>query len=261
MGEFVRLEVDAETKVGTIRIERPPMNALSRQVWLEIEATAREAAQHDDVRAVVVWGGPKVFAAGADIKEFPNWDYHEVKRTGTVLQRALDTLARLPMVVIAAINGYALGGGCELALACDFRFIAENSKLGQPEILLGIIPGAGGTQRLPRLVGPARAKDIIFSGRFLDCNEALGIGMVDVVVPQDQVYAKAVEIASRYARGPIVALRAAKIAVNRGLQTDVQNGLLIERELFVNLFATEDQKIGMRSFIEQGPGKAEFVGR
>src|SRR5207247_7841695 len=131
----------------------------------------------------------------------------------------------IPKVVVAAITGFALGGGCELSLACDFRVFADNAKIGQPEILLGIIPGAGGTQRLPRLVGPARAKDIIFSGRFLDCNEALAIGLVDLVVPQDQVYAKAVEMAERYARGPLVALRAAKIAINRGLQTDLQNGI------------------------------------
>ncbi|MGH2784502.1 MAG: enoyl-CoA hydratase/isomerase family protein, partial [Actinomycetota bacterium] len=166
-----------------------------------------------------------------------------------------------PKVVIAAITGFALGGGCELSLACDFRVMADNAKVGQPEILLGIIPGAGGTQRLPRLVGPAKAKDIIFSGRFIECVEALDIGLVDVVVPQDAVYGKAVEIAARYASGPSVALRAAKIAINRGLQTDLQNGLLIERELFVNLFSTEDQKTGMRSFLESGPGKAKFAGR
>ncbi|MBW3619443.1 MAG: enoyl-CoA hydratase/isomerase family protein [Actinobacteria bacterium] len=260
MGEFVRLEVDAETKVGTIRIERPPMNALSRQVWLEIEATAREAAQHDDVRAVVVWGGPKVFAAGADIKEFPNWDYHEVKRTGTVLQRALDTLARLPMVVIAAINGYALGGGCELALACDFRFIAENSKLGQPEILLGIIPGAGGTQRLPRLVGLSKAKELVLSGRMVDANEAPAIGLADAVFPADDVYAEAVEAAAKYAAGPY-AIGLAKRAMEDGIEMPLDQALRLERDLFAECFATDDARIGIQSFIENGPGKAEFTGR
>jgi enoyl-CoA hydratase/carnithine racemase len=260
VGEFVRLEVDADTRVGTIRIERPPMNALSRQVWLEIEEAAREAGQREDVRAVVVWGGPKVFAAGADIKEFPNWDYHEVKRTGTILQRALDTLARLPMVVIAAINGYALGGGCELALACDFRFIAENSKLGQPEILLGIIPGAGGTQRLPRLVGLSKAKELVLSGRMVDANEAPAIGLADAVFPADDVHAEAVKAAARYAAGPY-AIGLAKRAIEDGTEMPLDQGLRLERDLFAECFATDDARIGIQSFIENGPGKAEFTGR
>ena len=261
MGEYVNLQVDESNAVGTIRLDRPPMNAINEQVVAELEVAARAASTDDRVKAVIVFGGDKIFAAGADIKEMADASPMQMMGRMGGLQAVFSQVEEIPKVVIAAITGFALGGGCELSLACDFRVMADNAKIGQPEILLGIIPGAGGTQRLPRLVGPARAKEIIFSGRFLDCNEALAIGMVDVVVPQDEVYAKAVAMASRYARGPIVALRAAKIAVNRGLQPDVQNGLLIERELFVNLFATEDQKIGMRSFIEQGPGKAEFVGR
>jgi enoyl-CoA hydratase/carnithine racemase len=260
VGEFVRLEVDSDTRVGTIRLERPPMNALSRQVWLEIEEAAREAARRDDVGAVVVWGGPKVFAAGADIKEFPNWDYAEVKKTGTVLQRSLDTLARMPKVVIAAINGYALGGGCELALACDFRFIADNAKLGQPEILLGIIPGAGGTQRLPRLVGLSRAKELVFSGRMVDATEAPGIGLADAVFPADDVYDEAVQAATRYASGPY-AIGLAKRALEDGTEMPLDQGLRLERDLFAECFATEDARIGIASFIENGPGKAEFTGR
>jgi enoyl-CoA hydratase/carnithine racemase len=260
VGEFVRLEVDADTGVATLRLERPPMNALSRQVWLEIEEAAREATQRDDVGAVVVWGGPKVFAAGADIKEFPNWDYAEVKKTGTLLHRALDTLARMPKVVIAAVNGYALGGGCELALACDFRFVADNAKLGQPEILLGIIPGAGGTQRLPRLVGLSRAKELVFSGRMVDATEAPGIGLADAVFPADDVYAQAVEAAARYARGPY-ALRLAKRALEDGTEMPLDQGLRLERDLFAECFATEDARIGIASFIDEGPGKAEFTGR
>jgi enoyl-CoA hydratase/carnithine racemase len=261
MGEFVNLEIDKETGVGTIRLDRPPMNAINAQVVEELEVAARAASTDDAVRAVVVFGGDKIFAAGADIKEMSEASPMDMMARMGGLQAVFSQVEEIPKVVIAAITGFALGGGCELSLACDFRVMADNAKIGQPEILLGIIPGAGGTQRLPRLVGPARAKDIIFSGRFLDCNEALAVGFVDVVVPQDQVYAKAVEIATRYARGPTVALRAAKIAINRGLQTDLQNGMLIERELFVNLFATEDQRIGMKSFLEQGPGKAEFTGR
>jgi enoyl-CoA hydratase len=261
MGEFVNLEIDKDTGVGTIRLDRPPMNAINEQVVQELEVAARDAATDDAVRAVVVFGGDKIFAAGADIKEMAEAAPMDMMARMGGLQAVFTQVEEIPKVVIAAITGFALGGGCELSLACDFRVFADNGKIGQPEILLGIIPGAGGTQRLPRLVGPARAKDIIFSGRFLDCNEALAIGLVDVVVPQDQVYAKALEIAGRYAKGPTIALRAAKIAINRGLQTDLQNGMLIERELFVNLFATEDQKVGMRSFIEKGPGKAEFTGR
>jgi enoyl-CoA hydratase len=261
VGEFVNLQLDEASGVGTIRLDRPPMNAINDQVVAELETAARAASSDDRVKAVVVFGGDKIFAAGADIKQMAPAAPMQMMNQMGGLQAVFSQVEEIPKVVVAAITGFALGGGCELSLACDFRVMADNAKIGQPEILLGIIPGAGGTQRLPRLVGPARAKDIIYSGRFLECVEARDIGLVDVVVPQDQVYAKAVEIASRYARGPLVALRAAKIAINRGLQVDLQNGMLIERELFVTLFATEDQKEGMRSFIEEGPGKAKFVGK
>jgi enoyl-CoA hydratase/carnithine racemase len=261
VGEYVNLQIDESNGVGTIKLDRPPMNAINEQVVRELEIAARDASVDDRVKAVVVYGGDKIFAAGADIKEMAEAAPVDMMARMGGLQAVFTQVQEIPKVVIAAINGFALGGGCELSLACDFRVLADNAKIGQPEILLGIIPGAGGTQRLPRLVGPARAKDIIFSGRFLDCNEALAIGLVDVVVPADQVYGKAVEIAARYAKGPLVAIRAAKVAINRGLQTDIDSGMLIEREVFVNLFSTEDQKIGMRSFIEQGPGKADFVGR
>ena len=260
MGEFVRLEVDADNRVGTLRLERPPMNALSRQVWQEIEAAASEAATRDDVGALVVWGGPKVFAAGADIKEFPDWGYQEVNEVGLVLQRSLDTLARLPMVTIAAINGYALGGGCELALACDLRFAADNAKLGQPEILLGIIPGAGGTQRLPRLIGLSRAKELVFSGRMVDMVEAERIGLVDAVHPNDEVYAAAVEAAARYAAGPY-ALRLAKQAIEDGTELPLDQALRLEQRLFAACFATDDARTGIASFLAEGPGKARFDGR
>ncbi len=165
----------------------------------------------------------------------------------------------IPKVTIAAIVGYALGGGCELAMCADLRYVAEDAKLGQPEIKLGIIPGAGGTQRLPRLVGPARAKDIIFSGRFVGADEALAIGLVDAVHPAAEVYARAVETARQYASGPTSALRAAKVAVNWGSRVDLRTGLVIEREAFVDLFATDDQKEGMRAFVEKDQPK--FTGR
>ncbi|MCA1833487.1 MAG: enoyl-CoA hydratase/isomerase family protein [Actinobacteria bacterium] len=261
MADYVRLDVDKETGVGTIRLDRPPMNAIDGEVVEQLEAAAREATFNDDVRAVVIYGGDKIFAAGADIKEMAQRSPQEMMNRMGGLQAVFSQVEEIPKVVVAAITGYALGGGCELALTADFRVISETAKIGQPEILLGIIPGAGGTQRLPRLVGPARAKDIIYSGRFLGAEEALSIGLVDVVTDPGDVYAKACDIAARYAKGPLVALRAAKIAINRGLQVDMSNGLAIEREVFVGLFSTEDQKIGMSSFIEKGPGKAEFVGR
>jgi enoyl-CoA hydratase/carnithine racemase len=258
--EFVHLEVDAATRVGTIRLDRPPMNAISHQVWSEIESAATEAAERDDVGAVVVWGGSKVFAAGADIKQMPEWGYQDVHAVGQVLQRSLDVLARLPKVTIAAIAGYALGGGCEVALACDFRFAADNAKLGQPEILLGLIPGAGGTQRLPRLIGLSRAKELIFSGRMVDMVEAERIGLVDHVCPVDEVYDRAVAAATRYAAGPF-ALRLAKQAIEDGTELPLDQGLRLERSLFAACFGTDDAKLGIASFIEHGPGAAGFTGR
>ncbi|GAA3390840.1 enoyl-CoA hydratase/isomerase family protein [Cryptosporangium minutisporangium] len=257
-GEFVTLDV-AEG-VGTIRLARPPMNAINGQVQDELRAVAGEAGRRDDVRAVVLYGGPKVFAAGADIKEFADTDYTGMVAKAEALTGAFTAVARIPKPVIAAVTGYALGGGCELALTADFRVCGDNAKLGQPEILLGIIPGAGGTQRLTRLVGPAKAKDLIYSGRFVDAAEALAIGLVDKVVAPDDVYTAAVEWASRFAKGPAYALRAAKAAIDNGLDGDLESGLRLESHLFAGLFATEDKRIGMESFLANGPGKAEFKG-
>lgn len=258
MAEFVHLEVQAA--VATIRLERPPMNALNSTVQAEIKAAAEECTARDDVRAVVVYGGEKVFAAGADIKEMADMAYAEMAARGGPLQASFSAVAAIPKPVVAAVTGYALGGGCELALCADIRIAADDAKLGQPEILLGIIPGAGGTQRLARLVGPAKAKDIIFTGRFVGAEEALAIGLVDQVVASDQVYEAALTWASKFAAGPALALRAAKQAVDSGLEVDLASGLAIEREKFAALFGTDDQKAGMRSFIESGPGKATFTG-
>ena len=259
MSEFVEFEV--KDGVGTIRLARPPMNALSAQVQQEIRAAAHEATTRQDVRAVVVYGGPKVFAAGADVKEMVAWSYQEMVDRSAALQASFTAVARIPKPTIAAITGYALGGGCELALCCDLRIAGDNAKLGQPEILLGIIPGAGGTQRLTRLVGPSRAKELIFTGRFVDAEEALRIGLVDRVVAPDDVYTEAVALARTLATGPAYALRAAKEAIDRGLEADLDTGLEIERVQFSALFATEDRAVGMASFIEHGPGKAQFTGR
>ncbi|HEY5030830.1 MAG TPA: enoyl-CoA hydratase-related protein [Actinomycetes bacterium] len=258
MGEVVRLEV--EGGIGTIRLDRPPMNALSRQVQEEIRAAADEASERSDVRAVVVYGGEKVFAAGADVKEMARWTYAQVVDEGARLQSSFTAVAGIPKPTVAAITGYALGGGLELALCCDFRVAGDNAKLGQPEIQLGIIPGAGGTQRLPRLVGPSRAKDIVYTGRFVGADEALAMGLVNKVVAPDDVYAEARAMVERFVTGPSYALRAAKEAIDRGLEVDLATGLEIERMQFTGLFATEDQAIGMTSFVENGPGKAQFRG-
>jgi enoyl-CoA hydratase/carnithine racemase len=259
MPDFVSLDV--ADGVATLRLDRPPMNALNAAVQDEIRAAANEASERDDVRAVVVWGGEKVFAAGADIKEMVDMSYQDMSKRSGLLQASFTAVAQIPKPVVAAVTGYALGGGCELALCADIRIAADNAKLGQPEVLLGVIPGAGGTQRLARLVGPAKAKDIIFTGRFVDADEALAIGLVDQVVPSDQVYSTALAWAARFAAGPALALRAAKEAIDHGLDVDLATGLAIERQQFAGLFATEDRIAGMRSFIEDGPGKAAFEGR
>jgi enoyl-CoA hydratase/carnithine racemase len=259
VGEFVRLEVDGA--VGTIRLDRPPMNALSVPMQDELTAAAEQVSADDGVRAVVLYGGPKVFAAGVDIKEMAEASYATMASDTRRLQATFTTVARIPKPVVAAVTGYALGGGLELALCADFRVFGEKAKAGQPEILLGIIPGAGGTQRLPRLIGPARAKDIVFTGRFVAAQEALTMGLADRVVPDDEVYQAARELAGRFATGPAIALRAAKQAIDNGLEVSLEAGLEIERLHFSGLFATEDQRTGMRSFIENGPGKATFSGR
>jgi enoyl-CoA hydratase/carnithine racemase len=259
MGEFVRLEV--ADGIGTIRLDRPPVNALNDQLTAELAAAAQAAEASDQIRAVILYGGAKVFAAGADITDMAEADYAAMTARSGRLQGAMGLVAGLGQPVVAAITGYALGGGLELALAADFRVAGERARVGQPEILLGVIPGAGGTQRLSRLVGPARAKDIVFSGRMLTAAEALEIGLVDRVVPDAEVYQAAVDLVQRYVSGPALALRAAKRAIDHGLGVDLATGLEIERVQFAALFGTEDQRAGMRSFLENGPGKATFTGR
>ncbi|MFI8851784.1 enoyl-CoA hydratase-related protein [Streptomyces sp. 891-h] len=255
-GATARLEV--ADGVGTIRLDRPKMNALDIATQDLLRELAEEASRRDDVRAVVLYGGEKVFAAGADIKEMREMDHGAMVLRSRGLQEAFTAVARIPKPVAAAVTGYALGGGCELALCADVRFAGESAKLGQPEILLGLIPGAGGTQRLSRLVGPAKAKDLIFTGRTVEADEAARIGLVDHVVPDAEVYQQAHAWAARLARGPALALRAAKESVDFGLEADIETGLAIERNWFAGLFATEDREIGMRSFVEEGPGKAKF---
>ena len=259
MGDFVRVETEAG--IATIRLGRPPLNALNGQVQTEIGAAAVQAGADADVRAVILYGGEKLFAAGADVKEMADASPARIMELSASIQDAFKAVARIPKPVIAAITGYALGGGLELALCADFRVMGEGAKVGQPEIMLGIIPGAGGTQRLPRLVGPAKAKDLVFSGRFIGAEEALRIGLADRVVPDGEVYETARKIAGRYTAAAPLALRAAKQAIDEGLERDLDAGLEIERLHFTGLFGTEDQQTGMRSLLADGPGKATFSGQ
>ena len=250
MGELVRLE--KADGIGTIRLDRPPMNALNVQVQDEIQQAAAEATDDASIRAIIVYGGEKVFAAGADIKQMLDMTYTDMSARAAALTRALGSVARIPKPVVAAIAGYALGGGCEIALACDWRIAAADAKLGQPEISLGIIPGAGGTQRLPRLVGPARAKDLIMSGRLVGAEEALAMGLIDRIVPAgESVYEAAVAMVQPYVTGPAQALRAAKLAIDGGLELDLDRGLDWESQLFTGLFATDDRREGMAAFVEK----------
>jgi enoyl-CoA hydratase/carnithine racemase len=261
--QFVSVERGGDG-VAVLRLDRPKMNALSAQV-LDQLAVAAEGLVEDPPGAVVVWGGDRIFAAGADINDFTSGGGlvtpEEAKAISERFRAALDVLAAVPRLTIAAIGGHALGGGCELALACDLRICAESARLGQPEILLGIIPGGGGTQRLARLVGPARAKDLVLTGRQVAAEEALRIGLVDRVVPREQVLATAIAVAAAAAAGPLVAHSLAKRAVDEGLEVTLEDGLTLETELFSQAFLTQDAAAGVRSFLTEGPGKATFEGR
>jgi enoyl-CoA hydratase len=241
--------------VAVVRLDNPKVNALSTEVLRELEAAAQMLTD-DPPGAVVFTGGDKLFAAGAAISEFGGPD--EAKVVGGQFLRALGAVADIPRATIAAVSGFALGGGCELALACDFRIAADRAKLGQPEILLGIIPGGGGTQRLARLIGPARAKDMIFTGRQVGAEEALRIGLVDEVVPHAELHERALAKAAELASGAVLAQAMAKRAIDRGLDITLNGGLDLEQQLFVEVFATEDAKTGVKSFLESGPGHAKF---
>jgi enoyl-CoA hydratase/carnithine racemase len=259
MSGLVRVEV--EGGIATIRLDRPPVNALNFELQDDLHAAALEVSERRDVSAVIIYGGEKVFAAGADVKQMQTMTYTDMVDRSAALQAAFIAIARIPKPTVAAITGYALGAGCELTLACDFRVAADDAKLGQPEIALGVIPGAGGTQRLSRLIGSARAKDMIFTGRHVSAQEALQIGLVDEVVAPDDVYAAARRRVQRYVGGPAYAIRAAKEAIDRGLEVDLETGLEIERMQFAGVFATRDRGIGMAAFVEHKKGGAQFEGR
>ncbi|MET0728757.1 MAG: enoyl-CoA hydratase/isomerase family protein [Acidimicrobiales bacterium] len=253
--------------VAVVRLDNGKVNALSTELLRELEQAAN-GLRDDPPGAVVVTGSDRIFAAGAEISEFRSPEdpsqvvtRAEAELIGQHFLRALNAVADIPRATIAAIAGFALGGGCELALACDFRIASEKARLGQPEILLGIIPGGGGTQRLARLVGPTRAKDLILTGRQVRADEALAIGLVDEVVPHDEVLDRALDKASALAAGAVVAQGLAKRAIDRGLEITLNGGLDLEQQLFAEVFTTTDANIGVQSFLQSGPGNAEFTGR
>lgn len=259
MTTLVRLEI--EGTVGVIRLDRPPVNAINGQMHRQLIEIAGRVSRDRAIRAVVVYGGERAFAAGADITEMAGLDPSEIAVLIGSLNEAVTLVARLPQPVVAAVTGFALGGGCELALAADFRFVADDARLGLPEVTLGVIPGAGGTQRLPRLVGVTKAKELIFTGRPVDGPEAVRIGLATRSLPADRVLAEAMAFATRLAAGPTAALAAAKQVIDEGMDGPLAAGLEVENRRFAGLFATEDQQTGMASFLQNGPGKATFVGR
>jgi enoyl-CoA hydratase len=256
VGELVLLE-RRDDGVAVVTLNNPKVNALSQDVLRELQAVAAELTA-DPPGAVVVTGGPKIFAAGADIAQFGG--PREAFDIGAGFHHALDDIAAIPRFVIAAVGGYALGGGCELALACDYRIASQRAVFGQPEVLLGIIPGGGGTQRLPRLVGPSRAKDLMITGRQVKADEALRIGLADEVVAPDELHERALALAAQVARGAVLAQAAIKEAVDSGLDRPLAEGLAREKELFVDVFQTDDSRAGVDSFLANGPGKATFTG-
>ena len=244
--------------VAVLRLQNGKVNSLSSEVLRQLRVAA-ESLTANPPGAVVVVGSDRIFAAGADISEFAGPD--EARSIGRLFLEALNAIAAIPRVVIAAVAGPALGGGCELALACDLRVCSTSAKFGQPEILLGIIPGGGGTQRLARLVGPSRAKDLILSGRQVRAEEALRIGLADEVVEPENLEGRVFELAAAFAAGPVQAHAIAKRVIDVGLEGSLAVGLELEQDAFVEVFATDDSRIGVASFLENGPGKAQFTGR
>src|SRR4051812_48710429 len=244
--------------VALVTLDRPKMNAMSRQLLTELRDTAQSLID-DPPGAVVVWGGERIFAAGAEISEFGGPD--EAREIGALFRDALGAVAAIPRFVIAAVTGYALGGGCELALACDWRIAADDARLGQPEILLGIIPGGGGTQRLPRLGGAARAQEVMGTGGQGGGGEGARLGVVGGPGPKAEVLDRALAKAAELARGAVVAQGYVKAAVDEGIETTLAWGLDREGDLFEKVFTTDDSQIGVKSFLEHGAGKATFTGR
>jgi len=256
---YETIALERDDTIGILRFNRPnALNALNNIVFLELNSLLDEIEKEVIPKVVILTGaGEKAFVAGTDIVEMEKLSSFEARAFATLARTAIDKVANLNRPVIAAINGFALGGGCELAMACDIRIASEKAKLGQPEINLGILPGSGGTQRLARLVGPSIAKRLIFTGEIIDAQTALSLGLVDKVVPHDQLMDEVKKIAFTIASKSKIALALSKSAINRGLEMDLQTALNYEIECFAQCFASEDQKEGMRAFLEKR--KANFI--
>lgn len=257
---YETLEYNVNGQIAIITINRPEvLNALNGQVFTELKTAFEQAGADPDVRAIILTGkGEKAFAAGSDIKEFASCSFYEARQISVRNNAAQQVIANCPKPTIAALNGYTLGGGLEVAMCCDIRIAAENAKLGQPEINLGFIP-RGGTQRLPRLVGVAKAKELIFSGKIITAQEALAIGLVNKVVPLSELIPESIAMAESFIKHSSVILEFAKIAIDTGIQLDLESGLQLEIGLWAESFATEDHHEGIAAFIEKR--KPEFKGK
>ena len=260
-GDDARSEVTlvVDDGVALVTLDRPPLNALSADLLAKLAKQAHAIVADPTVKAVVITGNDRAFAAGADVTEFSP-DRESARLVAASFRTAGDAIASIPRPVIAAIRGYALGGGLEVALTCDLRVASDSARFGQPEILLGIVPGGGATQRLARLVGASRAKELIWSGRQVRADEALALGLVDRVVPADEVLDEALRWARSFASGAVVAMGLAKRAIDEGLDGTLTAGLDLEADCFADAFATNDGAVGIRSYLEHGPGKAQFSG-
>jgi enoyl-CoA hydratase len=255
MTDYATLLIETRGRVGLITLHRPEaLNALNHQLTSELTAALRAFDADDSIGAIVLTGHGKAFAAGADIKEMAPKSFADVYGEDFITA-TWEELTRTRKPVIAAVNGFALGGGCEMAMMCDMAFAAETAKFGQPEIKLGVIPGSGGTQRLAKWVGKAVAMDLVLTGRMIDAAEALRIGLVSRVYPADQLLDEAVKAAETIAGYGLLSTMAAKEAVNRAYETTLAEGVRFERRLFHGLFGTADQKEGMAAFVEKREAK------
>ena len=244
--------------VAVVTLNSPKVNALSTELLARLHVIAQDLTA-TPAGAVVLTGGDRLFAAGADISQFNGPD--EARIIGAAFHTALNAFAAIPSFTIAAVSGFALGGGCELSMACDYRIGSTKAVFGQPEILLGIIPGGGGTQRLPRIVGASRAKELMLTGRQVKADEALNIGLLDEMVEPEALMTRAMELAATVATGATQAARIIKRVVDAGIETDLASGLTMELHGFEEVFSTADSQIGVQSFRENGPGKATFTGK
>ncbi|MBE6065208.1 short-chain-enoyl-CoA hydratase [Clostridium cochlearium] len=254
--DFKNLILEKDGKIAVLTINRPnALNALNSELLKELDSAIDCLSEDDEVLAVVLTGAGKAFVAGADIGEMKDLTVSEGRKFGTLGNKVFRKLETLEKPVIAAVNGFALGGGCEISMACDIRIASEKAKFGQPEVGLGITPGFGGTQRLARLVGPALAKELIYTADIIDAEEALRIGLVNKVVEKDELLDTAKKMANKIASNAPIAVKLCKSAINRGLQCDIDTGIAFEAEVFGECFSTEDQKEGMTAFLEKRKDK------